>query len=87
MHFACLARLLELIGHNHIRPIYIVSHDLCSNYSSNYSPSMDADSHIKAIQGRLFLLHFLDLLQHIEGKGHNILGLFDWITVIAIRKA
>jgi hypothetical protein len=86
MDLSCLASLLELIGNNHIRPIYVVSHYLRPYDAADYGSRVDADTHVQAIECWLLLLYLVYLLQHVECEAQDVLGLFYGIPVIAIGK-
>lgn len=87
MHLASLTSLLKLVGHHHIRPVDVVSHDLRANNSSNYGACVDADTHVQAVQGGLFFLDLFYLFEHVEGKTKDVLGLLYRVSVVAVCKA
>lgn len=86
MYFPGFASLLKFIGHDHVRPVDIVAHDLRPHDAADNRARMYPDPHVQTVKGRLLLLHLVDLLQHVKRKTQHVFGLFHGISVVTVGK-
>lgn len=87
MHLASLTSLLKLIGHHYIGSVDVVSDYLGAYDPADYGACVDADTHVQAVQGRLFFLDLFYLFEHVEGKTKDVLCLFYRVPVVTVSKA
>lgn len=71
MNMSSLSLFLKLVSNHHIRPVYVVPHDLSTDYSPNHFTSVNPYPHIQ-LRKVVFLSHRMNVLDHSQTHINHI---------------